>query len=186
MNILHEIEKELSELDTEDAQVFMQDLGIKEPALNKLIRTSYDLLGLIAFFTVGEDECRSWTIRKGTNAQKAAGVIHSDLEKGFIRAETVHYDDLIEQGSLTACKDKGLLRLEGKEYRPTVSLSGGEKQALAIASVLALRPSILVLDEVTSMLDPIGTEMSSLVPVAVSTSESFESSVELLSFGEIL
>ncbi len=111
-----EIEKELSELDTEDAQVFMEELGIKEPALNKLIRTSYDLLGLIAFFTVGEDECRSWTIRNGTNAQKAAGVIHTDLEKGFIRAETVHYDDLIAQGSLSACKEKGLLRLEGKEY----------------------------------------------------------------------
>lgn len=112
-----EIEKEISELSAEDAADFMEDLGISEPALNKLIRSSHELLGLISFFTVGEDECRSWTIRKNTPAQKAAGVIHSDLEKGFIRAETVHYDTLIEQnGSLSACKEKGLLRLEGKEY----------------------------------------------------------------------
>jgi len=111
-----EIEKELSELSDEDADVFMQDLGISEPALHKLIRTSYELLGLISFFTVGEDECRSWTIPNGINAQKAAGVIHSDLEKGFIRAEIVHYDDLIRLGSLNACKEKGILRLEGKEY----------------------------------------------------------------------
>ena len=111
-----EIEKEISELSEEDARAFMKDLGIKEPALHKLIRASYQLLGLISFFTVGEDECRSWTIRKGTNAQKAAGVIHSDMEKGFIRAETVHYEDLITAGSWNACKEKGLLRLEGKEY----------------------------------------------------------------------
>jgi len=111
-----EIEQELSDLSAEDAQVFMEDLGISEPALHKLIRKSYELMGLISFFTVGEDECRSWPIRRDTVAQRAAGVIHSDLEKGFIRAETVHYDDLIAQGSLTACKDKGLLRLEGKEY----------------------------------------------------------------------
>ena len=111
-----EIEQELSDLSAEDAQVFMEDLGIKEPALHKLIRKSYELMGLISFFTVGEDECRSWPIRKNTVAQRAAGVIHSDLEKGFIRAETVHYDDLLAQGSLAACKEKGLLRLEGKEY----------------------------------------------------------------------
>ena len=111
-----EIEKEISELDEEDAQVFMEDLGIKEPALHKLIRKSYELLGLISFFTVGEDECRSWPIRKGTNAQKAAGHIHTDLEKGFIRAETVHYDDLIRLGSMAACKEHGLVRLEGKDY----------------------------------------------------------------------
>lgn len=111
-----EIEKEISELGEEDARMFMEDLGIQEPALDKLIRTSYDLLGLISFFTVGDDECRAWTIEKGTRAQQAAGTIHSDLEKGFIRAETVHYDDLVAQGSLNACKEKGLLRLEGKEY----------------------------------------------------------------------
>jgi ribosome-binding ATPase YchF (GTP1/OBG family) len=73
-------------------------------------------LGLISFFTVGDDECRAWTIEKGTKAQKAAGTIHTDLEKGFIRAETVHYDDFIKHGSLNACKEKGVLRLEGKEY----------------------------------------------------------------------
>jgi len=111
-----EIEKEISELSVEDATEFMSDLGISEPALHKLIRESYELMGLVSFFTVGEDECRSWPIRRNTIAQKAAGVIHSDLEKGFIRAETVHYTDLIEQGSLNTCKDKGLLRLEGKEY----------------------------------------------------------------------
>lgn len=111
-----EIEKEIAELPAEDAEVFMEDLGIKEPALAKLIRKSYELLGLISFFTVGEDECRAWNIRQGTNAQRAAGVIHSDLEKGFIRAETVHYDDLMAAGGLNGCKDKGLLRLEGKEY----------------------------------------------------------------------
>ena len=111
-----EIEKEISELEEADAKIFMEDLGIKEPALHKLIRKSYELLGLISFFTVGEDECRSWPIRKGTNAQKAAGVIHSDMEKGFIRAETVHYDDLIRLGSMAACKEQGLVRLEGKDY----------------------------------------------------------------------
>lgn len=112
-----EIEKEISDLSEEDAAVFMEDLGISEPALYKLIRKSYELMGLIVFFTVGEDECRSWPIRRDTIAQKAAGVIHTDLEKGFIRAETVHYTDLLEQGSLAACKEKGLLRLEGKEYK---------------------------------------------------------------------
>ncbi|KAA3615076.1 MAG: redox-regulated ATPase YchF [Calditrichaeota bacterium] len=111
-----EIEKEIAELPDEDAAVFMEDLGISEPALNKLIRRSYELQGLISFFTVGEDECRAWTIKHDTKAQRAAGAIHSDLEKGFIRAETVHYTDLIEAGGWNACKDKGILRLEGKEY----------------------------------------------------------------------
>ena len=111
-----EIEKEIADLEEEDACVFMDDLGIQEPAMYKLIRKSYELLGLISFFTVGEKECRAWTIRNGSNAQKAAGAIHSDLEKGFIRAETVHYDDLIANGSLVKCKEKGLLRLEGKDY----------------------------------------------------------------------
>lgn len=111
-----EIEKEIADLDEEDATVFMEDLGIKEPAMHKLIRKSYELLGLISFFTVGEKECRAWTIRNGYTAPKAAGAIHSDLEKGFIRAETVHYNDLIANESLAKCKEKGLLRLEGKDY----------------------------------------------------------------------
>jgi len=111
-----EIEKEIADLDDEDKQAFMEDLGIKEPAMHKLIRKSYELLGLISFFTVGEKECRAWTVRNGATAQQAAGVIHSDLEKGFIRAETVHYDDLLEYGSLAKCKEKGILRLEGKDY----------------------------------------------------------------------
>ncbi|MEJ2542641.1 MAG: DUF933 domain-containing protein [Calditrichaceae bacterium] len=111
-----EIEKEIAELEQEDADVFIEDLGIKEPAMYKLIRKSYELLGLISFFTVGEKECRAWTIRNGSTAQKAAGAIHSDLEKGFIRSETVHYDDFVVNGSLAKCKEKGLLRLEGKEY----------------------------------------------------------------------
>jgi GTP-binding protein YchF len=111
-----EIEKEISQLDESDAADFLKDLNIEEPATKKLIRLSYDLLGLISFFTVGEDECRAWTIRKGTPAQKAAGTIHTDMEKGFIRAEVVPFDTLIAEGGLNACKDKGLLRLEGKEY----------------------------------------------------------------------
>lgn len=111
-----EIEKEIAELDSEDTQLFLEDLGISEPATAKLINASYKLLGLQSFFTVGDDECRAWTIRKGTKAQKAAGVIHSDLEKGFIRAEVVEYETLMELGSMQACKDKGVLRLEGKEY----------------------------------------------------------------------
>lgn len=111
-----EIEREISQLDPADAKVFLEDLNISEPATSKLINASYDLLGLQSFFTVGDDECRAWTIRKGTKAQKAAGVIHSDLEKGFIRAEVVAYNDLISLGSIQACREKGLFRLEGKEY----------------------------------------------------------------------
>lgn len=111
-----EIENEISKLDDEDAAEFLEDLKITEPATSKLIRATYDLIGLQSFFTVGADECRSWNIKKGTIAQKAAGVIHSDLEKGFIRAEVVSYDDLVRLGSLQACKEHGILRLEGKEY----------------------------------------------------------------------
>ncbi len=111
-----EIEREISRLEPEDARAFMEDLGIDEPATDKLINASYRLLGLQSFFTVGEDECRAWTIRAGTNAQNAAGVIHSDMEKGFIRAEVVSYDDLVREGSMAACRDRGLWRLEGKEY----------------------------------------------------------------------
>jgi GTP-binding protein YchF len=110
------IEAEMAELPKEDAQAFRDDLGLAEPGLDRVIRTSYALLGLISFLTAGEDECRAWTIRAGTKAQQAAGEIHSDIERGFIRAEVVKYEDLIAGGSLAACREKGTLRLEGKEY----------------------------------------------------------------------
>ncbi|RMG63195.1 MAG: redox-regulated ATPase YchF [Calditrichaeota bacterium] len=110
------IEQEISQLEEAERKEFLQELGIEEPALPRMIRATYQLLGLISFFTVGEDECRAWTIRKGTPAQKAAGAIHSDLERGFIRAEVVHYDQFIKFKSLAACREKGLLRLEGKDY----------------------------------------------------------------------
>lgn len=110
------VEQEIGELPEEDAAAFMSDLGIAESATDRIIRTSYRLLGLISYFTMGEDECRAWTVKKGAKAPEAAGVIHSDLERGFIRAEVVHYDDFVKAGSLAACRDKGLLRLEGKEY----------------------------------------------------------------------
>jgi len=111
-----EIEKEISQLSKEDAEIFLEDMGISNPATQKMISESYELMGLQSFFTVGDDECRSWPIKKGTIAQKAAGEIHTDLEKGFIRAEVASFDDLMQYGSLNACKDKGVLRLEGKEY----------------------------------------------------------------------
>lgn len=110
------IESEIAQLDAADADSFRRDLGIAEPALDRMIRASYRLLGRISFFTAGEDECRAWTIRRGTVARAAAGTIHSDIEKGFIRAELVGYDDLVAAGSWDACRQKGLLRLEGKEY----------------------------------------------------------------------
>jgi hypothetical protein len=111
------IEQELSELSDEEARAFMDEYGIKESALNTLIRESYALLGLQSFFTVGEDECRAWTIRKGMNAQESAGVIHSDFFSKFIRAEVVHYDDFIAAGgSFAKAKEAGYWRLEGKEY----------------------------------------------------------------------
>jgi GTP-binding protein YchF len=112
-----EIEKEIAELDEQDAKDFLADLKIKEAATSKLIRASYDLLGLISFFTVGQDECRAWTIHKGTHAQQAAGTIHSDMEKGFIRAEVVGFETLVSEGGWQQCKEKGLLRLEGKDYQ---------------------------------------------------------------------
>ena len=111
-----EIEKEIAELDAEDATDFLADLKISEAATTKLIRVSYDLLGLISFFTVGQDECRAWTVQAATHAQQAAGTIHSDMEKGFIRAEVVNYETLISEGGWQQCKEKGLLRLEGKDY----------------------------------------------------------------------
>ncbi len=110
------IEMEIAQLPPDEAKAFLDDLGIEEPALYKLIRESYDLLGLISFLTAGEDEVRAWTITKGMNAQKAAGKIHSDIERGFIRAELVSYEDFMADGSMSAARDKGHLRLEGKTY----------------------------------------------------------------------
>jgi GTP-binding protein YchF len=110
------IEAEVAELEPADAAAFREDLGLTEPGLDRVIRTSYDLLGLISFLTTGEDECRAWTIPRGTKAQLAAGSIHSDIERGFIRAEVVPFEDLVSVGSIAACREKGTLRLEGKEY----------------------------------------------------------------------
>jgi ribosome-binding ATPase len=110
------VEEELAELGEADAAEFMASYGLKESAMGRLIRSSYRLLGLISFFTVGEDECRAWTIRAGTTAVEAAGAIHSDLQKGFIRAEVVAYDDLIAAGSLGDARNRGTLKLQGKEY----------------------------------------------------------------------
>jgi ribosome-binding ATPase YchF (GTP1/OBG family) len=110
------IEAEMAQLPPEDAAAFRADLGLEEPGLDRVIRTSYRLLGLISFLTAGEDECRAWTIRKGTRAQAAAGTIHSDIERGFIRAEVVSHADLVAAGSLAACRERATLRLEGKDY----------------------------------------------------------------------
>ena len=116
LSLCGKIEMEIAQLPADEATVFLEDLGIAEPALNKLIHMSYELLGLISFLTAGEDEVRAWTIRKGTDAQRSAGKIHSDIERGFIRAEVVAYDDFIAHGSMAAARDKGLVRLEGKTY----------------------------------------------------------------------
>ena len=110
------IEAEMAQLAPEDARAFREDLGLSEPGLDRVIRTSYALLGLVSFLTAGEDECRAWTIRNGTRAQQAAGEIHSDIERGFIRAEVVPFEELAAAGSLAACRERGTLRLEGKEY----------------------------------------------------------------------
>ncbi|GFI24217.1 ribosome-binding ATPase YchF [Lachnospiraceae bacterium] len=114
--ICAQIEQEIAELDEDEKSMFLEDLGLKEPGLDKLIAASYRLLGLISFLTAGEDECRAWTIKVGTKAPQAAGKIHTDFERGFIRAEVVNYKDLLENGSLAAAKEKGLVGLEGKEY----------------------------------------------------------------------
>jgi len=110
------IEEELGQLDPEDRQVFLDDLGIESAGLDKMIQASYTLLGLISFLTAGPKEVRAWTIKNGTKAPQAAGKIHSDFERGFIRAEVVAYDDLMACGSYNAAKEKGLVRSEGKEY----------------------------------------------------------------------
>ncbi len=110
------VEAELAEMSDEEAAEFLASYGLQESGLVRLIRKTYDLLGLISFFTVGEDECRAWTIHKGTRAVEGAGVIHTDLEKHFIRAETIHWDQLLEAGSEANARAKGTLRLEGKDY----------------------------------------------------------------------
>ena len=116
MVICAKTEEELSMLDPEEQSMFLADLGVNESGLDRLIKTSYDLLGLISYLTAGEKEVRAWTIEKGTKAPQAAGKIHSDFEKGFIRAEIVDYDVLVELGSFNACKEKGKVRSEGKDY----------------------------------------------------------------------
>jgi len=111
------IEMEIAQLSEDEAKAFLDDLGIDEPAMHKLCHVSYDALGLVPFFTVGKDEVRAWTIKKGTNAQQAAGKIHSDIERGFIRAEVVHYQDFVSsEEDMHKAKEKGLARLEGKTY----------------------------------------------------------------------
>ncbi len=110
------LEMEIVQLPPDEAQAFLDDYGISEPGLSKVIRLSYDLLGLLSFFTVGEDEVRAWTIARGANAHEAAGAIHSDLQKGFIRAEVIPWDELLALGGLSEARAKGKLRLEGKDY----------------------------------------------------------------------
>ena len=114
--ICAKIESEIAELDDEEKAMFLEDLGISESGLDKLISASYRTLGLMSFLTAGEDECRAWTIRIGTKAPQAAGKIHSDFERGFIKAEVVNYEVLLREGSLAAAREKGLVGMEGKEY----------------------------------------------------------------------
>ena len=114
--ICAQIEQELADLDDDEKKEYLEDLGVSSSGLDKLVAASYSLLVLISFLTAGEDECRAWTIKVGTKAPQAAGKIHSDIERGFIRAEVVSYDDLVECGSEAAAKEKGVYRLEGKEY----------------------------------------------------------------------
>ena len=114
--ICAKMEQDIAELEGEEKLMFLEELGVEESGLDRLIKCSYALLGLISFLTYGKDECRAWTIKKGTKAPQAAGKIHSDIERGFIRAEVIAYEDMIACGSVNAAKEKGLLRSEGKEY----------------------------------------------------------------------
>jgi ribosome-binding ATPase YchF (GTP1/OBG family) len=115
-SIQGKLEMEIAQLPNAEAQVFLDEYGIAEPGLDKVIRCSYEMLNQISFFTIGEDEVRAWMIKRGTKALEAAGAIHSDLQKGFIRAEVIPWDDLLSLGSLAEARTKGKLRLEGKEY----------------------------------------------------------------------
>ncbi len=114
--ICAQIEEEISELEEDEKKEFLEDLGIAESGLDKLITASYRLLGLLSFLTSGEDETRAWTIKVGTKAPQAAGKIHTDFERGFIKAEVVNYQDLLDCGSYAGAREKGLVRMEGKEY----------------------------------------------------------------------
>ena len=114
--ICAELEAQIAELDKEEKEMFLSDLGIEQGGLDLLIQRSYDLLGLISYLTAGQPEVRAWTIKKGTKAPQAAGKIHTDFERGFIRAEVIHFDDLMANGTMQAAKEKGLVRSEGKEY----------------------------------------------------------------------
>ena len=114
--ICAKLEEEISDLDAEDKEMFLSDLGLTESGLARLIKASYSLLGLISYLTAGSDEVRAWTIKKGTKAPQAAGKIHTDFEKGFIRAEVISFDDLVANETMTAAKEKGLVRSEGKDY----------------------------------------------------------------------
>jgi hypothetical protein len=116
MTIRGKLEQELARMEPDEAQAFLEDFGITTSAMDRIIARSYELLGLISFFTVGEDEVRAWTLRRDTVAQTAAGVIHSDIEKGFIRAEVLAYDDLMAAGDYAAARKQGTVRLEGKTY----------------------------------------------------------------------
>ena len=110
------LEEDIAGMDAEEKEMFLSELGLHESGLDRLIKVCYDLLGLMSYLTAGEQEVRAWTIEKGTKAPQAAGKIHSDFERGFIRAEVIQYKDLIELGSLAAAREKGLVRSEGKEY----------------------------------------------------------------------
>ena len=114
--ICAQIEEEISQLEEDEKAMFLEDLGLKESGLEKLIKASYHLLGLLSFLTSGEDETRAWTIKAGTKAPQAAGKIHTDFERGFIRAEVVNYKDLLDCQAYAAAREKGLVRLEGKDY----------------------------------------------------------------------
>ena len=116
ITVCAKMESELAELSDEDKELFLQDLGINESGLDKLIYATYDLLGLATYFTAGSDECRAWTFKKGMKAPECAGIIHSDFERGFIRAEVMSYDDLELCGDEKTVREKGRMRLEGKDY----------------------------------------------------------------------
>jgi hypothetical protein len=116
VGVFASIEAETAEMDPDEARVLLEEFGVEEPGLEEVIRACYEQLDLITFLTTGEDETRAWEVRRGATAPEAAGVIHTDLERGFIRAEVIGYDDLVAAGSMSAAKDAGKVRVEGKDY----------------------------------------------------------------------